>query len=351
MADPDAVGPEWLTAVLADAAEPGARVVAVDAARIGTGKIGRNIRFRLEWSPTGAGPESVVAKFPSDDETSRSGGVAMGTYAREVAFYRSLAARLVPAVPVCHFAEMDADTGEFVIVLEDLRDARAGDQITAGTPDQAAAALEQLAGLHAEMWGLGPPYPFAGLEPAADGGAGLGGIYRALLDGFTARYGDRLPPPVFDAAGRFAPVVEAWVSGRTGPPTVVHNDYRLENLLFGPPSRPVTIVDWQTVGVGAGVSDASYFLGAGLTTDERRSHEMELLRLYHDRLVAGGVSGYSWDECLTGYRYNSLWGLWMSVVAPLVVAADARGDDMFCAMAERHAFHALDMDVFDLVSC
>jgi hypothetical protein len=39
----------------------------------------------------------------------------------------------------------------------------------------------------------------------------------------------------------------------------------------------------------------------------------------------------------------------MAVVASALVSADARGDAMFCAMAERHAAHVTDFDTLALL--
>ena len=56
---------------------------------------------------------------------------------------------------------------------------------------------------------------------------------------------------------------------RPEPRGLAHADYRLDNLLFGEHGapRPLTVVDWQTVGWSSPMLDAAYFLGSGL---ERR---------------------------------------------------------------------------------
>ena len=95
-----------------------------------------------------------------------------------------------------------------------------------------------------------------------------------------------------------------WAAGDEAPRTVTHGDYRLDNMLFGTAEGgyPLAVVDWQTPGRGAALSDASYFLGAGLLPDDRRAHEVDLLRRYHEQLQAGGVHDFSWDACWDGYR-------------------------------------------------
>lgn len=76
---PDDVTPEWVTAVLAAAgATAHGTVVDVHAKSVGTGQVGDSVRFTLTWDEAGAGPASVVGKFPTDDRscTPRSGATA-----------------------------------------------------------------------------------------------------------------------------------------------------------------------------------------------------------------------------------------------------------------------------------
>lgn len=349
---PEAFDGEWLAAALvaSGAAPPGARLEALSGERIGAGKLGHNIRYRLSWAGQAPGPEAVVAKFASDDPTSRLTGLGLGIYAREIGFYRDLAASLPARIPACHYVAMDEVTGDFLLVLEDVSPARAGDQIDGCDPADAAGALAELALLHAARWGDATlaDLPWLG-QPMFDSPEGLQAFYQALLPGFFERYGERLGPDAVAVAERFADRVAAWAAPTDGPTTILHGDYRLDNLLFGPDGARVAIVDWQTVSIGEGVRDASYFLGAGLLTDDRRAHETALLRGYHAALAAGGVDAGRFDACFAAYRHASFGGLLMAVVASSVVGGDARSDEMFCVMAERHAAQATDLDAFDLI--
>ncbi len=70
------------------------------------------------------------------------------------------------------------------------------------------------------------------------------------------------------------------------PWTVVHGDFRLDNLMFG--GERVAVLDWQTVRLGPAMSDVAYFIGSALQPDDRRSNEESLVREYHAALVAAG---------------------------------------------------------------
>jgi aminoglycoside phosphotransferase (APT) family kinase protein len=133
--------------------------------------------------------------------------------------------------------------------------------------------------------------------------------------------------------------------------TIVHGDYRLDNLLFGgrDGAVPVAVVDWQTVATGPAMSDVAYFIGAGLLPGDRRAHEEALVRDHLDRLRAAGVEGYGWDAGWEDYRRGTWSGLIMAVAASMLVERTERGDEMFLTMARRHARHALDLDAAALL--
>jgi hypothetical protein len=114
---------------------------------------------------------------------------------------------------------------------------------------------------------------------------------------------------------------------------------------------PLATVDWQTVGHGPGILDVAYFIGNGPRVPDRRAHEMDLLKRYHDALSTRGVDSYEWKQCLVDYKRATLAGVLMTVIASQVVASDDRGDAMFAAMAERHFAHAIDQQAGDTLTC
>jgi hypothetical protein len=111
----------------------------------------------------------------------------------------------------------------------------------------------------------------------------------------------------------------------------------------------VTVVDWQTCAIGPGLNDVAYFIGAGMLPADRVAIEEELVRSYHDGLLANGVEGYGWERCWHDYRRGTWSGLIMAVAASMLVERTDRGDQMFMTMAARHARHALDLDAVELL--
>lgn len=348
---PEQVTPTWLTGALRATAAAGARVTAVQSAPVGGGKLSRCVRLRLRWSPAGAGPATLIGKFAAADERTRRTGTDSDAYGRELLFYRRLAPTVPIRVPRCHLAEAAPGGGEFVLLLDDAAPARPRDQVRGATADDVALALGELARLQARFWGgaglsgqdwLPVPGPAAGRRRAA--------AYRVTAEGFLARFGARLSPRARAVVAGFGTRVRRWAAAQQPPYTLLHGDFRLDNLLFGddPGSAPLTVVDWQTVALGSGPNDAAYLVGGALPEDVRRDREEDLLRHYRRALATAGVR-WAEAECRRAWRLGALAGLHMTVVGAMLVAADPASDAMFVSLAERHAAHVTDLEAFDVL--
>ena len=342
IAEPEDVTPAWLNAVLAHAGVQ-ATIADFKANNIGTGQVGQNVRFELTYD-SGAGPGSIIGKFASADPTSRGTGIAQNIYLKEVRFYQELRPTLDVQTPGLLFAAIDPATHGFCLIMEDLAPAVQGDQIAGCSPDQASLAIDQAIKLHAPRWGDASLNDIDWLGGQTLESATMGQqMYQHLFPGFVERYQSRLSSEHLEIARQLGASFAHWATGYEGPQTVTHGDFRLDNMLFGGP-YPLAIVDWQTLGRGAAMSDVSYFLGAGLSTEERRRHEQQLVQSYHAQLVAGGIADYPFESCWEDYRRFSFSGLLMAVIAPMIVGQTERGDDMFMAMASRHAQQAIDLE-------
>ncbi|MCU4186809.1 ecdysteroid 22-kinase family protein [Acidiferrimicrobium sp. IK] len=346
--------PEYLTAALRDHLR-GASVVAVTTEVVGAGQMGDCVRVTPDYDRPGAGPATLVAKLPSTDATSRATAAALRAYEIEVNFYRELHAGLQVRAPRCYHAAIDVETSDFTLLLEDVAPARQGDQLAGCTPDEAAAAVAELPGLHAPRWGDDRLAKLDWLHRNTVEAKGtIPELVRSLWPGFVERYAERMDPEILAVAERLIDQLHVYDGNRPGPWTVTHGDYRLDNLLFTDATdrpgggRPV-VVDWQTAVYGPGVSDLSYFLGSGLLPGERAAHEADLVRSYHQAMRAAGVD-LGWEDLWAQYRRYSFGGLVMAIAASMLVQRTERGDDMFMTMAHRHGRHAIEMDAVDLLA-
>jgi hypothetical protein len=331
---------EWLTTVLHDVSD-GARVTDLIAVPIGLGNVATSVRLVPSWDRPTPAPSSLVAKVPATAPESRSTGFATRTYQLEAAFYNELAGSLWVHRPACFFAHCDPEHETYVVLLEDMSPAEPGDQVAGCSPEDAAAAMPELAALHAPLWGAEDLLALKWLDrPTAESLSATIDLVPALYSGFVDRYRERLEPDVLQLAERLMGSLESYLVDRPQPWTVVHGDFRLDNLLFGGPR--VVVIDWQTVKIGAGMSDVSYFVGSALHPEDRRQHEANLVRSYYSFLTEMGVS-LAWGDCWDGYRRYCFDGLLMGIVASMLVTRSSRSDDMFMAMANRHARQAIDL--------
>ncbi|MBW2242718.1 MAG: phosphotransferase [Deltaproteobacteria bacterium] len=344
---PESVDNAFLTRILQEAGHPGAVVRGFTSEQIGTGQIGKCIRYSLELAQDIDGvPRSLVGKFASDDSQSRTTGVQLHNYLKEVNFYRELRPRLRISTPRCYYAEIVGDGPEFALFLEDLSPAEQGDQLGGCSPEIARAAVLELVGLHAPSW---CDASLRGIdwigEPSPPSNQIIRAIYNANLPGFMERFGASLEADQREIIQRLGSVESGPFGLLRDPFSLVHVDYRLDNLLIDATSTPprVTTVDWQTITLGSPLADVAYFIGAGLLPEDRRKIERDLVREYHAALGLAGVSDYAWNDCWEDYRRGTFAGIGMTVIAALLVVQTERGDEMFTAMAQRHSRHALDL--------
>jgi len=337
---------EWLNAALAPRLD-GSVVTSLQAVPIGTGQVSDSVRLTLSYSRAAGLPATMIAKVPSADPASRMAARATRTYEIEARFYAEVAPNLDASIPGCYFGAYAADTGDYVVLLEDLAPAEPGDQLTGIGAADAQAAVSELAILHATCWGSPALAALGWLnrhDPART--ASTAAMVTALYGGFRQRYADRLAPETLGVMETFVPRLAAYLADRGPASTLVHGDFRADNLLFGR-GRPA-IVDWQSCQLGLGTADLSYFLGSSLPVSQRREHEGSLVGHYHSVLTVHGAE-LDWARCWAEYRKFAFNGVLAAIGAAMIVKRTDRGDQMFCAMADRHARHALDLDAFDLL--
>lgn len=332
----------------------GCEVAPSEPKRIGEGQVGMNLRYQLS-SESPDVPKSVVVKMASPDETSRATGIALRNYEREVKFYQELVSTIDVRSPHCWFADWNSDTGDIVLVLEDMAPAEQGDQILGCDLGKAELAVDQLVKMQGPRWSDSSLFDIDWLQRrSAEDSDRLGGLYSMLLPGFLNVYTDAIVRDVgqqgMDFVTTLAGKMNDYVASQDEPYTITHGDFRLDNLLYSTPQGGVDccVVDWQTPGHGNGVADLAYFIGAGLLPDDRRSHEWQLVNRYIAGIESyGHAIDHDWVK--THYRRSSVSGLIMAVIASQVVGRTERGDKMFEVMATRHILQGLENGALDLI--
>jgi len=347
--------PVWATRVLRGATGDDQLVVTdVGVAVIGTGQMGRVLRLTPTYLSNRSTniPASIIVKIASPFETSRATGRDSGIYEAEVVFYRDLASGLSVSVPRCHASVYENETGHFTLVFDDLSETtKVGDVLAGGTLEQARLALKELARMQASCWNA----PALKANPMFADTSRLEALFNGYVTAappFIADLGEEMTAAKIALIERAMPAAPRWLAETPGPFVVQHGDYRLDNMLFGISAEapPLTIVDWQTVRLGAPLVDAAYYLSGCLTVEERRANENALLREYHDTLREFGIRDYGWDRLWQDYRRASLYGLFMGVGAYSLVTKSERGKAIIGRSVSKRADHVLDLDGAEFLS-
>lgn len=346
---PDEVTAQWLGDVLSRPDQPVA-VESVDVTPIGTGQTGATYRIKARYgsSPTDL-PASFVVKLPAQDDAVRE-RVAL-SYRSEHAFYTGVADTVAVPVPRCYHCALADDGAEFVLLLADMAPAEQGDQIRGCTPAQAESAVTALAGLHGPRWCDPAWLSFAGTvmpKPDEPTARGLGDITRLAASTTIERLGARMAEADRTTVLESADVIADWLLRAPDRFSILHGDYRADNLLFG--EGRVTVVDWQTLAVGLPARDLAYFLGTSLLPDERARHERKLVEAYRRALTGyGGLDGYDAEKCWQDYRFGMLQIPLITTLGFAFSAATERGDDMVLAMLERGSRAIRELGTLEMV--
>jgi thiamine kinase-like enzyme len=266
-------------------------------------------RIRLTYDPPQPhAPASLIAKLPTVQAELHERATILQPGARENWFYRVAAPCSPVLTPRCYYQAIDETSGQSVLLLEEIV-APTGSQLAGATLAQARLALDSLARLHAAWWQAADREEVQELVHLITGKwheeqTLVGELYDAAWPQFLQQALVPIPQKVrqFGAAvvGNIT-AVDALIN--RAPKTLVHGDYRLENIHFGEHEGQAAcwIIDWEDVFFGSGLVDVAWFLGGCLPVG-LDGHEMRLLQHYHQTLVDEGVTAYSWAQCLEEYR-------------------------------------------------
>jgi hypothetical protein len=326
-AGPEDVTDAWLTSTLRRAGKLDQAVVAAHTSDLldlqGAAAVVARIGLVYDRAEPAA-PRSLVAKFASPHEPIRALMHTLGGYAREVEFYRQFGADPGIPIPSCFHADIDPASGVFVLLLEDMSDARVVDGALPSVED-IELAVRYLAPFHARWWAherlratefLRYPGGAADQLFMAQARSALG----AALPVARERHGAALPSILVTLAERLLANFDALVESRRqvdhGGVTLVHGDFHPGQLFF--PSNQggrFAVFDWQTVSAGSGGDDLARIIVTGLDPEQQQACDLRLIELYHSLLVEHGVTGYDIERCREGFRQGLVTTAMMNIVA------------------------------------
>lgn len=334
------VSPQWMTKAIA----PRHPDVEVDDVELVTRDDGTNrrARFRLSYNK-GAGPEYVFCK--AHTPMHRIVHLRNGNLFNEARLFAS-GASLPVDHPLVYTAITDRLRLDFLLVMEDLtqRGADPRDATQPMTVEQVADGVRGLARLHSQYWGLTnktqPALKWLKTwRPSRGWQVGLRRCVPLALE----RHREALPAEITRYTGD--EIVDFWahfVSGLSrGPATLLHGDAHIGNTYVLPDNR-VGFLDWQVARRGNWSQDMGYFLVGALTQADRRDHEEQLLREYHDALQLPAAQRPSLEEVTLRYRASHAYGLaiWLSTLGSI----GYQSVDISLALAQRFSAAFVDHD-------
>jgi len=335
----DEITAQWCTRALSDSSAGGV-VEAVTVEAIGTdiGFAGDVLRVHLTWAEQGDGrPPSVVVKVPATNPMNRASAEGIGAYEREIRVYRELSDHLGLPMPRHLYSDMTPNPApwfepvviwlfdhlpmaalalltrgalrlmarsrrRYVLVIEDIPDARPPRQREGGTTEDVRNSLVVMARFHAAHWMdqqlLDENDWIMPLDAAPR-------MMQAAYRNSRQEFLDRMGTAVHDDTMRRIDAVQedlpAILRRLAAPPwTLLHGDFRLDNVLVRGDGSLV-VLDFQLPRFGRAANDLAYFITTAIDACDQAVEE-ELLRLYHSTLEHAGVTGYSYDQLVDDVR-------------------------------------------------
>ena len=308
----DSVTADWMQqALTAGAAFDSPRIEAIATESLGSASnaLGSLLRCRLTVrGDSPSVPESVIVKLPGTDPKVLKFAKWLSLHKREYEYYRHAARHAPIRSPALLYGEFDHRSHRFVLVLEDLHGMETVPETIGVEAGRAGLAVREAARLHGRFWDTIDRPPLSGLHDSLDPryARTLQFAYVLSLPAVLERFDGQFPPRIRRFAEELGPrIADHFAAVGGGPRTLVHGDYRGENLFFGP-GDAFAAIDWQGCGAGCGLYDVAYFLATSVPTDDRRRMERGALREYHDIVCRMGAKDYAFEDCWRSYRENML---------------------------------------------
>ena len=347
---PSDVTAEWLSAALSEHRDT-VGVSEVDLVAVGTGQTGSTYRVTPTYATDpGDLPGTFVIKLPAQDDAVRD-RVAL-SYRSECAFYASVANRVRVPTPQCFYCQITDDARDYALLLADQAPAAQGDQIAGCGEAEARLAVVALAGLHGPSWCDPVWLDFPSIvfpRPDEASAGGLGEVAKISADITLEKLGARMSGADRETFSTAMGLVTPWLLAENDRFALLHGDYRLDNILFDPDGSRVSVVDWQTLGVGLPARDLAYFMATSLDPGLRATAEEGLVDEYHRALLGYGVTGYDIQTCWRDYRLGVPQALMISALGFAFSASTERGDDMMLTMLSRGCQAIRDLGTLELL--
>ena len=339
------ITPTWLTRALTSSGvlknnsvrEVKSKIIGDD-----TGYVGTLARLTIVYAkPDESAPPSMVAKIPTQEKKNKMIMEAFWNYERENRLYEEVLGTLPLKTPRCYYSAFDPGPGEktmnrvykmygslprgfmglyflfvairnlrlkrrYILLLEDLGHFDQIDQREGCSFEVAKQLMKPIALAHADSW-QNPMLDKFWLKHHSEFSNMMGFLSSRGIPVIKKSFAERVTAKeleVYDWLQKNNNKLDAYI--KTRPATLIHTDYRLDNIFFDHENNQAAVIDWQASCPGLGLFDPCFFLltnGKGPFTPAQAE---ELIAIYHQGLVEGGLSDYSLEACMLDYPYGML---------------------------------------------
>ena len=300
------------------------------------------VRLLLDYDQTGHAhrlPPTMWFKGGLEDHSQSAD--MLQVYAGEAAFYDEIAGDIDVSLPRGFAAELDLDSGASFVILEDLlaRNARFGRALSPFAIDEMQNLVVEMAKLHGACWQA----PELATKTWLQNGGSLLQSCEAVITKESWTRCSQLPRAEFvgKAFSNFALfrefVLNALRSDAAQPLCLVHGDCHIGNT-FTDGDGKIGLLDWQSTMLGHWAHDVAYAIITGLTVEDRRHHEKQLIEFYVAQMAPRGVAidrDLAWREYRKHTAYSCAWAICLP---------EWQAEEICCAVVERAFAAADDLD-------
>ncbi len=299
---------------------------------------------RLEISYSLDAPSTAPSNLFLKISTPEFSRVALSEHReKEVEFYNLIAREMNdPPVIRCYEADYSPESGTYYLLLDDLSETH----FQTASPQRPSkisceSAVECVAQLHAFWW----EHPKLGNE--------VGSLFsNSELDKFVDDV-EKNVTRFIDFLGNILSIERLRIYERllaskrkiwerltdAAGLTVIHGDAHWWNFLYprNANTHRVVMFDWQLWHVDVGARELAFMVALGGYSERNSDLEKQIVRLYYDSLIAGGVKNFTWNNCWDDYR----WAAIRNLNVPVIQWSQGRGAELWQSNLER-AFSAYD---------
>ncbi|MGD8764260.1 MAG: DUF1679 domain-containing protein [Desulfobacteraceae bacterium] len=280
------------------------------------------VRIILEYDyPEDSALSPMIAKFVSIHKKPHADELRDFSD-REVVFYQHLGSNPGISIPQFLYAEIDEQSGDYLVLMEDMSKCRVGD--LSGKLEDVEVAIKHLARFHAKWWNCDQlnKMPWGILFSSES--EKNEGLFKTFIDSLLhvkEIYGNKIPETFWLVANLLQNVEVSIFTGDSL--TLVHGDYHPGNIFFQSNNEGrFAVFDWEAVHNGCAGEDLARIITLGLTQEQRELYQDSLVKLYHNTLLEHVEIDYSLDQCWDNIRR----GLLYSVLSNTISAARQKSE-------------------------